>query len=170
MALIQCKECGKEISDQAQACPHCGAPVRAATQSAPANVAPKRPLSGASGCLIVIVLVVVFLTIRSCTEEPAPAGVEVSSVQPVASPAATALRDAALAKFTGISLIRHAEWVDDELWLAVSDNGSPWQPVADQACAWMRGQGMTGSLQVKVVDAAALANKRAEQLAYARCN
>jgi DNA-directed RNA polymerase subunit RPC12/RpoP len=26
MALIACRECGKEISDQAPACPHCGAP------------------------------------------------------------------------------------------------------------------------------------------------
>lgn len=26
MALIKCHECGKEISDQALACPHCGAP------------------------------------------------------------------------------------------------------------------------------------------------
>lgn len=28
MALINCYECGKEISDQATACPHCGAPVK----------------------------------------------------------------------------------------------------------------------------------------------
>ncbi|MCX4335218.1 MAG: TM2 domain-containing protein [Bacteroidales bacterium] len=27
MALILCKECGKEISDSAANCPHCGAPV-----------------------------------------------------------------------------------------------------------------------------------------------
>ena len=27
MALIPCRECGKEISDQAVACPHCGAPL-----------------------------------------------------------------------------------------------------------------------------------------------
>lgn len=27
MTLISCKECGKEISDYATACPHCGAPV-----------------------------------------------------------------------------------------------------------------------------------------------
>ena len=25
MALIKCKECGKEISTQAEECPHCGA-------------------------------------------------------------------------------------------------------------------------------------------------
>lgn len=27
MALIKCKECGKEISDQASTCPNCGAPI-----------------------------------------------------------------------------------------------------------------------------------------------
>ncbi len=27
MALTNCKECGKEISDSASVCPHCGAPV-----------------------------------------------------------------------------------------------------------------------------------------------
>ncbi len=28
MALINCIECGKEISDQAKACPHCGMPLK----------------------------------------------------------------------------------------------------------------------------------------------
>lgn len=27
MALIDCKECGKQISEMAAACPHCGAPT-----------------------------------------------------------------------------------------------------------------------------------------------
>ena len=27
MAMIKCKECGRDISDQAKACPHCGAPL-----------------------------------------------------------------------------------------------------------------------------------------------
>ncbi len=27
MALINCKECGQQISDSAKVCPHCGAPV-----------------------------------------------------------------------------------------------------------------------------------------------
>jgi len=29
MALMECKECGKQISEQATSCPHCGAPVGA---------------------------------------------------------------------------------------------------------------------------------------------
>lgn len=31
MALIACNECGKEISDKAAACPHCGAPMATVT-------------------------------------------------------------------------------------------------------------------------------------------
>lgn len=27
MAMVNCSECGKEISDKAAACPHCGAPT-----------------------------------------------------------------------------------------------------------------------------------------------
>lgn len=27
MSLIKCKECGKEISDKAENCPHCGYPI-----------------------------------------------------------------------------------------------------------------------------------------------
>lgn len=27
MALVKCKECGKEISDQATSCPNCGCPI-----------------------------------------------------------------------------------------------------------------------------------------------
>ena len=30
MALIKCPECGREISDKATTCPHCGAPVNPA--------------------------------------------------------------------------------------------------------------------------------------------
>lgn len=32
MALIKCTECGKEISDKAEACPHCGCPISAMTE------------------------------------------------------------------------------------------------------------------------------------------
>ncbi len=33
MALIECLECGKEISDKAESCPNCGAPTTAGYQA-----------------------------------------------------------------------------------------------------------------------------------------
>ena len=33
MALIQCKECSKEISDKAKSCPQCGAPTEFAEEN-----------------------------------------------------------------------------------------------------------------------------------------
>lgn len=38
MAIIQCPECTKQISDQAVSCPHCGAPRAAATVDASQGV------------------------------------------------------------------------------------------------------------------------------------
>jgi DNA-directed RNA polymerase subunit RPC12/RpoP len=38
MALIKCHECGNEVSDQAQACPKCGAPVIARIRRQQKNV------------------------------------------------------------------------------------------------------------------------------------
>jgi hypothetical protein len=34
MALMNCPECGKQVSDRAAACPHCGNPLRAAPTTA----------------------------------------------------------------------------------------------------------------------------------------
>jgi len=42
MALIKCSECGREISDKAAACIHCGCPISIAAQSAPAPESPRR--------------------------------------------------------------------------------------------------------------------------------
>ena len=38
MSLIKCKECGKEISDQASSCPHCGCPINPSAQSISVNM------------------------------------------------------------------------------------------------------------------------------------
>lgn len=40
MAMIYCRECGKQISDQAPACPNCGAPQ----QTVPQNINPMQPI------------------------------------------------------------------------------------------------------------------------------
>ena len=42
MALIKCYECGKEISDKAPSCPHCGAPKLVAGNK---EVKAKKPIN-----------------------------------------------------------------------------------------------------------------------------
>ena len=48
MALIQCRECGKQISTEAAACPQCGAPQRKTPPQIPAATAPP-PIPGNRG-------------------------------------------------------------------------------------------------------------------------
>ena len=43
MAMIVCKECGQQISDQAVACPHCGCPVQPKEMSEPKSETPPPP-------------------------------------------------------------------------------------------------------------------------------
>lgn len=74
MALIQCPECGKEISDKVVACPHCGYPLTDGSQSPPdlqrvevtsVRLGPKNPeakkklLIGVVAVMIVIIVAVV---------------------------------------------------------------------------------------------------------------
>jgi Primosomal protein N'' (replication factor Y) - superfamily II helicase len=63
MSLIKCHECGKEISDKADKCPNCGAPViieNNSILSGPPNI-PKPNKKRKVGCLIFIVIFVCVL-------------------------------------------------------------------------------------------------------------
>ena len=73
MALKPCRECGQEVSDQAETCPHCGIknpgqPNGAAPQTAKPPPAPP-PKKKGHGCLMVIgifvVLIIVIIAIGS---------------------------------------------------------------------------------------------------------
>jgi hypothetical protein len=98
MALIKCKECGKEISDQAPTCPGCGAPKHIAqglpeawTASEPAQTpqpsqqikpsapaiaaAPQKKTSGCAAILIIAVLIAFGVIASRCSssEDSSPA-------------------------------------------------------------------------------------------------
>lgn len=61
MALIKCRECGKEISSEAKACPNCGCPVKTPEQPKKNN-----NVNGCSGCLLTFLIVIgVFLITSS---------------------------------------------------------------------------------------------------------
>jgi hypothetical protein len=60
MALIPCPACGREVSRQAPACPHCGHPIAGpARPSPPQQIIVERPKSGGSGglgCVVALLL------------------------------------------------------------------------------------------------------------------
>ena len=53
MAIIKCKECGKDISDKAKICVHCGAPLKKGDFH--------KELSAAKRVAIAIILVLVLI-------------------------------------------------------------------------------------------------------------
>ena len=67
MALIDCKECGNKVSDKAQACPKCGAPVELDQPEEKNEGEPKKKskvgLFCGIGSLIVAVIVALFLLV-----------------------------------------------------------------------------------------------------------
>ncbi|MHC1658247.1 zinc ribbon domain-containing protein [Stenotrophomonas riyadhensis] len=67
MALIACVECGKQVSDQAEACPNCGHPVKsrqASGQVPPFNPQPTGKRN--TGCALIILLVVILAVVATC--------------------------------------------------------------------------------------------------------
>lgn len=48
MALINCPECGKQVSTQAKTCPNCGAPIDTAIRCPKCGSANTEVISGAS--------------------------------------------------------------------------------------------------------------------------
>ena len=75
MALINCGECGKSVSDKAAACPHCGAPVKPAPGASP-GVAPASAGAEKAGgwvplwILVPLGLVVAFLIFGVVSHDP----------------------------------------------------------------------------------------------------
>lgn len=60
MSLVKCKECGKEISNQATNCPNCGCPITPPLQNTPlqGNLPPMPQKKKSSGILIIALIVI----------------------------------------------------------------------------------------------------------------
>jgi len=71
MPLVTCPDCGKQVSDQAPACPHCGRPLRTPQKgpaTAPMQVTIKRKTSRATwGCFVLMALGVVLYVVVDST-------------------------------------------------------------------------------------------------------
>lgn len=77
MALISCPECGKQISDRAKACPHCGHPMRIEARlpaEKKADNTGKATIHWKNHkllwiCLIVVIIVIVYIVITAGIKE-----------------------------------------------------------------------------------------------------
>lgn len=58
MALIKCQECGKEISDKAEVCPHCGNPINQEAQTINATEKTTKKSSKNVKAIIAVVAIV----------------------------------------------------------------------------------------------------------------
>lgn len=74
--LIECRECKREVSDTAAACPHCGHPIKPAQPIAVET--PKTPSKKGHGCLITLGIIAALVIIGSLLpkqpEQPQAAG------------------------------------------------------------------------------------------------
>lgn len=72
MALIDCPECSRQISDKAAACPHCGCPAKAAQPepvkppSDPPAQAPVQQNAAQQGCAVLILFAVLIAGVFAC--------------------------------------------------------------------------------------------------------
>ena len=74
MALINCPECGKEVSDKATSCPKCAFPIRA-EKTVRVKTAEDSALTRNRGCgdiiiyaplILIIAVLILFFSIRGC--------------------------------------------------------------------------------------------------------
>ena len=61
MALINCYECSKEISDIVETCPHCGAPKKKWTSSPPPSTRKPRPRTRKSKIISFLVISIIII-------------------------------------------------------------------------------------------------------------
>jgi len=97
MALIKCKECGREISSKSAACPGCGAPVKAKTNFA-------------AGCLA-LVGIVVLIGIFSSVSQKHPSTSPGGSPRPSATPTEYKVGDTIAVGYTGYKVV-DVRWSD----------------------------------------------------------
>lgn len=112
MALINCPECGREVSERAPSCPTCGAPIAQQQQWQPSYVAPQ-PVAAkknvsclTGGCVILFVLFLIGLIAGECgksgstsTSGPSSNGTALPP-PPALSPSEAALQNVELVTFS----------------------------------------------------------------------
>ena len=63
MPLICCNECGKEISEKAELCPHCGEPTKWGKKKAKKERRHRRGNIQGAGCILIILAIILGVTV-----------------------------------------------------------------------------------------------------------
>lgn len=71
MALINCKECGKEVSDQAESCPNCG------------NIIKEKAKSKKVGVIVVLIACSISITLSTLLKIAGSVPTEISEKEPI---------------------------------------------------------------------------------------
>jgi hypothetical protein len=95
MAIIACKECGRDVSDEAKSCPHCGA-------------TPKKKGIGCGTLIVAVILVMIVLRIFNANDPPPS-----SNVRSMAEVTAEKNGDNLTPKGKNIKA-KHPEWSDSD--------------------------------------------------------
>lgn len=171
MALVTCRECGRQVSDQAAACPGCGAPV--SVVRGPLAPVTRKEASGCFNVIAVVGLVALLaLVFKACSDVDSTvgSGSSDSATQVAIDPAQQQLRESVEADYKAMPLVLDADWVrPTEFTLVMHDTGKDWQALADKTCSALRARGITGSFSVDIIEAEAARNRRMKQLGHARC-
>lgn len=171
MALVACRECGGQISDQAQACPHCGAPrvtpVQPPPQSKPTGLeipasdrADGYEWTAGRKTALAAVVILVLLIIVAPDHGGAPGPTDL-----------TAAHAKALADIGALPDVVDAAWRSDRrLTLAViGSRRTGWHPVIMSACNLVVAARVPTPVEVRVIDAPAAMVDRSVELADGTC-
>lgn len=110
MALIACRECGREVSDRAAACPHCGCPVTAGPPVPPpvpppaAATVPKKK----AGCGTLLVAVFTLVAVGSCFTALRNPGKAPTPTKPIAQVASQTPEEQAAQRERQLAFVKDA--------------------------------------------------------------
>lgn len=99
MALIHCKECGKDVSEKAKSCPHCGSPV------------PQKTGAGGKAVLFIFGVLLFFLIIGLASDGGSSSAAASSKGPPTTASITKTLTTLSITNTNDFA------WVNPEIWV-----------------------------------------------------
>ena len=160
MSLIACRECGKDVSTMAKACPHCGAPppteldrkldaigtsdaARKAAKEFPQPAKGDESVAGFIGTTFVLLVAVWFL-VRCTTDAPSDSGVPEPPAATGPDPVGAAYQVCAAAKATQMTTACDVEGWGKRVDMRIDTTGSEARKMCASIAAQVAGGDFAG--------------------------